>query len=338
MPKVAPGLRRYIASALAAAGTASAETAAVAVLLDKDAGVVEAAVRSLIAGVPNLTPAHRQALVEQLLQLVHNKKEPLGATAAPAVLRLLAALDDPRVEQVLWERIVSPYPPEVRAAALQALGKWIATPGKEQLKRLFACAVDADFRLAAPALVLLKDLPVGERAAAEWLTLLQAADVAVRRLAMDKVGDRDTAEVADALLQQIDHPDRSLRDGALARLTQLKQGQKALTTALLEAESSEKAWLLARCRRRSPANIRRNGANRCLRGPSRIWRRTTAAPTPCCFCCARPTPPSCAIALNSGPSTGARKKHTRRRFCTYGSSSAIRRAVSRSVWSWLCAA
>ena len=44
MPKVSPGLRRYIASALAGGGTASATAAAAAVLLDKDPGVVEAAV------------------------------------------------------------------------------------------------------------------------------------------------------------------------------------------------------------------------------------------------------------------------------------------------------
>jgi hypothetical protein len=246
MPKVAPGLRRYIASALAAAGTASAETAAVAVLLDKDPGVVEAAVRSLIAGVPTLTPGHRKALAEHLLELAENKKEPLGATSESAVLRLLAALDDPRAESVLWERIVPPHPTEVRAAALQALGKWVKAPGREQLKRLFACAADKDFRLAAPALVLLKKLPVEARAVPEWLTLLEAADVAVRKLAMEKVGDRDSAEVADALLRQLNHPDRSLRDGALARLTRLKQGQKALTGALLEADSADKVWMLAR--------------------------------------------------------------------------------------------
>jgi HEAT repeat protein len=246
MPKVAPGLRRYIASALAAAGTASAETAAVAVLLDKDPGVVEAAVRSLIGQVPTLTPAHRKALVEHLLERVGDKKEPLNPVSESAVLRLLAALDDPRVEAVLWERIAPSHPPEVRAAALQALGKWVTAPGKEQLKRLFACAADADFRLAAPALVLLKNLPVGERAVTEWLALLEAADVAVRKLAMEKVGDRDAADVAGALLRQLNHPDRSLRDGALARLTRLKQGQKALTTALLEADSADKAWMLAR--------------------------------------------------------------------------------------------
>jgi HEAT repeat protein len=246
MPKVAPGLRRYIASALAAAGTASAETAAVAVLLDRDPGVVEAAGRSLLAQVPALTPAHRKALADQLLALISNKKEPLSASTEVVVLRVLAALDDPHTEAVLWERIVPPYPLEVRTAALQALGKWATSPTKEQLKRLFACAADSDFRLAAPALVLLKDLPVSERTVPEWLTLLQASDVAVRKLALDKIGDRDTAEVAKALLQQIQHPDRSLRDSALARLTQLKQGRKALTTALLEADSPDRAWMLAR--------------------------------------------------------------------------------------------
>ncbi len=246
MPKVAPGLRRYIASALAAAGTASAETAAVAVLLDRDPGVVEAAGRSLLAQVPTLTPAHRKALADQLLALIGNKKEALSPPSESVVLRLLAVLDDPRAEAVLWERIVPPYPLEVRAAALQALGKWATSPGKEQLKRLFACATDSDFRLAAPALLLLKNLPAGERMVSEWLTLLQAPDVAVRKLALDKIGDRDTAEVAAALLQQLQHPERSLREAALVRLTRLKQGQKALMTALLEADSPDQAWLLAR--------------------------------------------------------------------------------------------
>src|SRR5262249_12242751 len=47
MHHVAPGVRRYIAAALASGGTASAENATLAVLVDKDSAVVEAAVRSL---------------------------------------------------------------------------------------------------------------------------------------------------------------------------------------------------------------------------------------------------------------------------------------------------
>jgi HEAT repeat protein len=246
MPQVAPGLRRYIAAALAASGTPSAEAATAAVLLDKDPGVVEAAARSLITQVPGMTPTQRAGLAEHLLSLLANKKAPPPAVSEAALVRVLAALDDPEAAAVLWDRILPPHAPETRAAALQALGRWITTPGKEQLKRLFACASDPDFRVAAPALFILKALPAGERAMPEWLELLHAPDVAVRRLAVEKVGGRDSAEVALALLEQLDHADRGLRDLALSRLARLEQGRKALTRALLEAESPDRAWTLAR--------------------------------------------------------------------------------------------
>lgn len=245
MPKVAPGLRRYIASALAAGGNTSAETAAVAVLLDKDAGVVEAAVRSLVGQVPTLGAGHRKALADQLLNLLESK-EGLPPASEAAAVRLLAALDDQRAAAVLWDRIVPPHPAEMRGAALQTLGRWGGTPNKEQLKRLFTCAADRTFLVAAPALMILQAQPVNDKTLAGWVSLLNAPDVAARRAALDKLGERDSAEVADALLQQLGHPDRSLRDAALARLTRLKHGREALTTALLEADTADRAWLLAK--------------------------------------------------------------------------------------------
>src|SRR5260370_881765 len=88
-PRVAPGLRRRIAGALAAAGTASAETAAVDALQDTDPGVVDAATRSLIGNVPSLSPSHRKALADHLLQLLGNKKTHLPLASEAAVVRLL---------------------------------------------------------------------------------------------------------------------------------------------------------------------------------------------------------------------------------------------------------
>jgi len=245
MPKVAPGLRRYIASALAVGGNTSAETAAVAVLLDKDPGVVEAAVRSLVGQVPTLGAAHRQTLADQLLHLLEDKAG-LSAASEAAAVRLLAALDDPRAEAVLWERTLPPHSAELRGVVLQTLGRWAAAPGKEHLKRLFACAADRDFRVAAPALMILQAQPVNDKTLPGWVSLLHAPDVAARRAALDKLGERDSAEVADALVQQLGHADRSLRDAALARLTRLKHGREALTRALLEADSADRAWLLAK--------------------------------------------------------------------------------------------
>jgi HEAT repeat protein len=245
MPKVAPGLRRYIASALAAGGNTSSETAAVAVLLDKDPGVVEAAVRSLIGQVPTLGAGHRKTLADQLLHLLENEQG-LSAASDAAAVRLLAALDDPRAEKILWDRILPPYSAEMRGAALQRLGRWGGTPNKEQLSRLFTCAADRDFRVAAPALMILQAQPVNDKTLAGWVSLLHAPDVAARRAALDKLGERDSAEVAEALVGQVGHPDRSLRDAALARLTRLKHGREALTRALLDADTADRAWLLAK--------------------------------------------------------------------------------------------
>jgi hypothetical protein len=245
MPKVAPGLRRYIAAALASGGT-GADAAALAMLRGKDPNVVESAVRSLVGKIPTLTKAQHRALTEELLHLAGNKKAPLPTSTEAAVVRLLAVLDDPRAADALWDRVSPPHPVEIRAAALQALGKWVSSPGKDQLQRLFAAAGEADFRVAAPALMMLQRLPAGAKALPGWLTLLRAPDVAVRRLALEKIGDRDDAEVVEALLEQTRHPDRQLREGSYARLTATEAGRKALTKALLTAEHADQAWPLAK--------------------------------------------------------------------------------------------
>jgi hypothetical protein len=75
--------------------------------------------------------------------------------------------------------------------------------------------------------------------------------VAGRRLALEKLGDRDTPDVAAALIRQLNHPDRALRDEALARLGRLAAGRAALAQALLDADSPDAAWTLARTQERS---------------------------------------------------------------------------------------
>jgi HEAT repeats len=246
MPKVAPGLRPYIAAALAGGGTASSSAATVEVLLDTDPKVVEAAVASLIGQIPSLTTAQRNAWADQLLAVAQDHKTPHPPATTAAVVRLLAALEDARAEKVLWDHVLPPRPAEVRAAALAALGKWATAATKDHLQRLFSCASDRDFRVAAPALLLLKRLPADAKSQPHWLDLLRTADVAARRLALEKIGDRDTAEVADALVSQLNHPDAALREAVLARLSGAKRGREALTAALLEAETADRSWALAK--------------------------------------------------------------------------------------------
>jgi HEAT repeat protein len=247
MKQVAPGLRRRIAGALAAGGTAAAETATVDILLDKDPGVVDAAVRSLIAEVPSFSPAQRRTLADHILELVKPRRgSPLPTASETALIRLLAALGDPRGANAFWARIESPHPPELRATALQALGTLRLCHGKEKLSRILACACVPDFRVAAPALMILKAVPVTDVAAHDWLILLDAPDVAVRRFAVEKLAGKDLPEVAEALLRQLQHPDPGLRKEARARLAETEHGREALARELLDAPSSDEAWMLAR--------------------------------------------------------------------------------------------
>ena len=125
MAEVAPGLRRRIAGALGSGDTVTAESAAVEMLLDSDPGVVDAAARTLLENAPSLSAGQRRAVVDRILELLLPKKKtpPLAPGSEAALIRLLAALGDPRAEPIFWARVEAPQPTELRAAALQALGK-----------------------------------------------------------------------------------------------------------------------------------------------------------------------------------------------------------------------
>ncbi|GIW82679.1 MAG: hypothetical protein KatS3mg105_4486 [Gemmatales bacterium] len=279
MPKTSPGLRRRIVAALGSADSTSGETAAIDALLDSDPGVVDAATRSLIGKVPSLTAQHRRALVDRILELLKNKKkqEPLSIVSETALMRLLAGLKDPRGEEVCWERIAPEQPTDIRAAALHVLGT-LSPPGSaERIRKLLVCAADRDFRVAAPALMILKNAKVNARSAKDWLPLLDAPDPAARRFAIDKLSQVDSAEVAQALVKQLGRHDRSLRQETIAHLADLKYGQEALVASLLEADHADLAWGIARAQmsiapRLSPSlleKIRTEACNRLEAGDRR---------------------------------------------------------------------
>src|SRR5262249_19882786 len=216
-----------------------AGTAAVDALLDSDPGVVDAAARTLLAEVPSLGKPQRRALANHLLELLKPRKGAgLPLASETALLRLLAALEDPRGAPILWTRIESQHAPEVRAAALQALGTLGLPSNHSELKKVLACALAKDFRVVAPALMLLLSLTVVDRLLTDWLPLLDAADVAVRRFANEKLTGKDHPGVAAALARQLQHPDRGLREDALGRLAALEHGRQALVDQLLEARSA----------------------------------------------------------------------------------------------------
>src|SRR5436305_13988038 len=212
MQRVVPGVRKYIAAALAGAeADGSKDASGIAMLQEKDPAVIEAAVNTLAGRIPTLDAKRKRGLADELFDLAKSKKNKLTPDAEAGVMRLATLMDDDRVEPLLWDRVLPPLPAEVRSAAIQGLSKFIDSPSKDQRARLFQCAADPQFRVAAPAMMLLDKLPVSDKQLDEWLSLLDAPDLAPRRFALNKIGDKDTAEVAGELVEQVKHPDRKYR-------------------------------------------------------------------------------------------------------------------------------
>jgi HEAT repeat protein len=263
MARATPSLRRRIAAALALGGTESAVVATAHALLDDDPGVVEASARSLASEVPLLSAGQKRALGEHLLEMLSplpsRKQQRPGQTnkLAPvseaAMVRVLAALHAPGAEDAYWARLDAGRPGPLRSAALQALAMFEPPTNDSKLHKLLVCAADKDFQVVAPALMLLKKVPATRKNVKHWLGLLEAPDVATHVLAVEKLREVDTPQVAQALLRQLHHPDKGLRDNALAALRDLKAGREGLFDALLESATPEEAWSLARAQGKPPA-------------------------------------------------------------------------------------
>ena len=241
--KVAPGVRKTIAAVLSGAGGGA--EASVGVLRDHDPAVVAAAAAAIAGRVPELAAAQKHDLTTELVAFAAEKaKRPPAAELA--VVKLLAALNDPAAADVLWDRTAPPHPPEVRAAALGAVGGFTGDLPKDRWKKLFAAAADPLFPVAAPALMVLSKQPVSAKQLADWAGLFHAPDQAARRLALEKVGDTDAPPVVAGLLAQLDRQDPNLRDAARAKLAATAGGRAALADGLLAAETADTLWPLVR--------------------------------------------------------------------------------------------
>lgn len=243
MHEVNPSCRSRMAAVLAKSGTGNALVVTAGGLLDDDPKVIDATARSLAMEIPAYTPPQRHALAKFLIDALAAKSIPPKAEAA--LLRVLAALHEEKAEDLFWARILPPRAADVRAAALQALGN--AEPKTpKRLEALLACAADREFPIVAAALMMLKKVPVSAKNARPWLKLLEAPDVAARRFAVEKLQGIESADIARALVGQLGHPDRALREEALRALGGYAAGRSAVLDQLLAAEEIDRAWFLAR--------------------------------------------------------------------------------------------
>lgn len=243
MHELSPHLRSRIGAVLAKSNTGNALVVTAQGLLDEDPKVVESTARSLAMEVPSYTPPQRHALAKYLIESLGAKK--IAAKSEAAMLRVVSLLHEAKAEELFWARILPPRAPDVRSAALHALGS--AEPATEKrLQALLTCAGEKDFQIVAGALMILKRVPVNAKNSKNWIKLLDAPDVATRRFAVEKLHGVENAEVARALTGQMRHPDRTLREAALKSLLSFRAGREAILDELLATQDLDRAWFLAR--------------------------------------------------------------------------------------------
>jgi hypothetical protein len=243
MDDAAPSIRSRIAAVLAKSGTGNALVMTAHTLLDADPKVVDAAARSLAAEVPSFSAPQRHALGKFLIESLQGT---VSVKAEAALVRVLGTLHEAGAEEIFWSKITPSAAAEVRSAALQALGTQTHAVSEARLQKLLACAAAKDFQTVAPALMILKSLPLAAKQTKHWLKLLEAPDVATRRFAVEKLRGAETKDVAHAFLAQLRHPDVALRDEVLKALQGFGAGRQALLEQLLNAETPDETWFLAR--------------------------------------------------------------------------------------------
>ncbi len=246
MDGATPGLRSRIANVLSRTGTGNALVLTAQALFDADAKVVDATARSLATQVPSFTLAQRHALAKYLTESLRDSKRLVPRTEA-AMVRILGNLHDGKADELFWNRIA---PPSAGGAGGRPARARSACYAGQRCAIAEAAGVCRRARLAlvAPALMILKNVPVSAKTSKHWLRLMDAPDVATRRFAIERLRGVETADVAAALLAQLRQPDRGLRDDALAALRGFTAGRQALLDQLLDAEAADEAWFLARAR------------------------------------------------------------------------------------------
>src|SRR5262249_56430305 len=109
--KVVPGVRKYIASALAGAeADGSKDASGIAMLQEKDAAVVEAAVNTLAARIPTLDAKRVRILADELFELARSKKVKLTPAGDAGVVRLAGLPDDARRGAPVVGRVMAAPP------------------------------------------------------------------------------------------------------------------------------------------------------------------------------------------------------------------------------------
>jgi len=265
--------RRSIVGIIARAGGTKAVPVLLEFLSDRDPDVVRMAGVAVRHGLDAFKPREKAALLHRIQAFL--KRVPPGDPRLPLMaVDLLAAFNQAPARKMLVALGRKGHHPDVRRAALLGLLRYLQgkRPDASLVRMLFATLGEQPFQpVVSTALDILYRIDLGRDDQRECIALLASPHFPVRKFALRKLADMETAPAAQAILGALGSPDPALREVALECLQKLKSARQLLLDGFLRAKDPAAAGALAAALEAHRDRIRPDARRRIVKRAWDLW-------------------------------------------------------------------
>jgi hypothetical protein len=246
---VPPDLLERIAECAARTGEQAAFTGLFAGLANADVETCRAIRRGIRAAMSVFDGRAKENLRKQLEHAFASKPLTQHHPSLIALMKIAGDLGDTAFQSELLKRATDGFPPHVRRSALQSLAVLRLTPEQRArlAPRLLPLLAEHDLvNLAEPALEVLRPAPLGSEFHGQLRKLMNSTSARIREFAMQSLASHGTSRTLQELIECLDNPDRTVREGALNALAQSPAAAAPLCERLLELDGGDAALETAR--------------------------------------------------------------------------------------------
>lgn len=216
-----------------------------AALLDPDAEVVRKAAGAYRQKIEGMSAGEKGKALKKVLEFLESSKVQKAKTPVPSCLQLAGAFREASAAKVLLRHVDKKQAPEVRTAALLALGE-LPLEGKEAkdvAAKLMPILEEEDFhRFVKPALDVLWKIPPSKEHTSRLMKLQKSGGPAVRSFAVKSLGAVGNLDAGEALLDSLWSDDPRLSETAAGAFRTNPDYVPLLAKALDRQEDVQKAF------------------------------------------------------------------------------------------------
>lgn len=255
---ISPQLLEKVAECAARTSESTAYQALLSRLENADIDTCRAIRAGLRTAMTTLEDRAKDNLRRQLEKSFRVSTLTRHAPAVIALMKIAGDLGDPNLLSFIQPRVAADNPPNVRRAALLAIGM-LHLSGDQRARlapKILPLLLDADVaNLAEPALEALRQANLGADHQTGLRKLLNSQSPRIREFAMRTLASTGTTRTLTELIGCLDSPDRSMREEALGALSRAPSASAALAERLLDSKGGESALETARALAPQAAHI-----------------------------------------------------------------------------------